>query len=119
MIRRPPRSTRTDTLFPYTTLFRSLLVLEAAFQKNLDNPSPWAGEYQRRGGRFFTDNSNFSVIQEMQDALYDSPIVDAMAALMGTDQVWLYYDQIFFREGDEVSTEIGRASCRERGCEYV
>src|SRR3546814_14761225 len=25
MIRRPPRSTRTDTLFPYTTLFRSFL----------------------------------------------------------------------------------------------
>src|SRR3546814_18548428 len=25
MIRRPPRSTRTDTLFPYTTLFRSYL----------------------------------------------------------------------------------------------
>src|SRR3546814_17563143 len=33
MIRRPPRSTRTDTLFPYTTLFRSvrdLLPLEEA-----------------------------------------------------------------------------------------
>src|SRR3546814_2606501 len=28
MIRRPPRSTRTDTLFPYTTLFRSALVDE-------------------------------------------------------------------------------------------
>src|SRR3546814_13368626 len=27
MIRRPPRSTRTDTLFPYTTLFRSLFGL--------------------------------------------------------------------------------------------
>src|SRR3546814_5449542 len=26
MLRRPPRSTRTDTLFPYTTLFRSLAV---------------------------------------------------------------------------------------------
>src|SRR3546814_6987616 len=26
MIRRPPRSTRTDTLFPYTTLFRAILV---------------------------------------------------------------------------------------------
>src|SRR3546814_20735036 len=25
MIRRPPRSTRTDTLFPYTTLFRSVI----------------------------------------------------------------------------------------------
>src|SRR3546814_3333680 len=28
MIRRPPRSTRTDTLFPYTTLFRSERILE-------------------------------------------------------------------------------------------
>src|SRR3546814_10317747 len=28
MIRRPPRSTRTDTLFPYTTLFRSVLQRE-------------------------------------------------------------------------------------------
>src|SRR3546814_13190536 len=34
MIRRPPRSTRTDTLFPYTTLFRSLwltIILGAVF----------------------------------------------------------------------------------------
>src|SRR3546814_2976394 len=30
MIRRPPRSTRTDTLFPYTTLFRSLQAGDAA-----------------------------------------------------------------------------------------
>src|SRR3546814_7783298 len=29
MIRRPPRSTRTDTLFPYTTLFRSRLIAQA------------------------------------------------------------------------------------------
>src|SRR3546814_12783157 len=29
MIRRPPRSTRTDTLFPYTTLFRSNLTDDA------------------------------------------------------------------------------------------
>src|SRR3546814_6873940 len=28
MIRRPPRSTRTDTLFPYTTLFRSQLEVQ-------------------------------------------------------------------------------------------
>src|SRR3546814_7629722 len=26
MLRRPPRSTRTDTLFPYTTLFRSVMI---------------------------------------------------------------------------------------------
>src|SRR3546814_20213216 len=30
MIRRPPRSTRTDTLFPYTTLFRSRLPFREA-----------------------------------------------------------------------------------------
>src|SRR3546814_9049603 len=29
MVRRPPRSTRTDTLFPYTTLFRSITALDA------------------------------------------------------------------------------------------
>src|SRR3546814_21189591 len=29
MIRRPPRSTRTDTLFPYTTLFRSVVELRS------------------------------------------------------------------------------------------
>src|SRR3546814_12624408 len=31
MIRRPPRSTRTDTLFPYTTLFRSMTVVRVGF----------------------------------------------------------------------------------------
>src|SRR3546814_7782483 len=35
MIRRPPRSTRTDTLFPYTTLFRS--GRPAVFSKGCDN----------------------------------------------------------------------------------
>src|SRR3546814_20648950 len=33
MIRPPPRSTRTDTLFPYTTLFRSI------YDLNLDSPT--------------------------------------------------------------------------------
>src|SRR3546814_3374567 len=33
MIRRPPRSTRTDTLFPYTTLFRSYGATDADFAK--------------------------------------------------------------------------------------
>src|SRR3546814_15223210 len=35
MIRRPPRSTRTDTLFPYTTLFRSLRTNEKKWSKPL------------------------------------------------------------------------------------
>src|SRR3546814_12682584 len=35
MIRRPPRSTRTDTLFPYTTLFRSVGDLVEQFERGL------------------------------------------------------------------------------------
>src|SRR3546814_2137841 len=34
MIRRPPRSTRTDTLFPYTTLFRSVVLANVAVMKH-------------------------------------------------------------------------------------
>src|SRR3546814_1502095 len=39
MIRRPPRSTRTDTLFPYTTLFRSVDVAQSGYGcRNLAAP---------------------------------------------------------------------------------
>src|SRR3546814_19265979 len=54
MIRRPPRSTRTDTLFPYTTLFRSL---RAGDDIRLSAPQPQfesasvllTGEFARPG----------------------------------------------------------------------
>src|SRR3546814_10440631 len=36
MIRRPPRSTRTDTLFPYTTLFRSYRLADVAIDHSQD-----------------------------------------------------------------------------------
>src|SRR3546814_13574772 len=35
MIPRPPRSTRTDTLFPYTTLFRSVVTLEIGVARDV------------------------------------------------------------------------------------
>src|SRR3546814_8052823 len=38
MIRRPPRSTRTDTLFPYTTLFRS--IAGADLRNSVDHAQP-------------------------------------------------------------------------------
>src|SRR3546814_5272224 len=64
MIRRPPRSTRTDTLFPYTTLFRSALDAEKC-PVNLGSPDlrycaypitgnksgvllPWIWEFSRK-----------------------------------------------------------------------
>src|SRR3546814_12921064 len=52
MIRRPPRSTRTDTLFPYTTLFRSLAFAIARFGEGVDLPALPDGDLRddmRRG----------------------------------------------------------------------
>src|SRR3546814_3224983 len=40
MIRRPPRSTRTDTLFPYTTLFRSLEAVDGEWLVDAVSPLP-------------------------------------------------------------------------------
>src|SRR3546814_1933444 len=40
MIPRPPRSTRTDTLFPYTTLFRSILFFAPNYLGHSDNYIP-------------------------------------------------------------------------------
>src|SRR3546814_6281102 len=42
MIRRPPRSTRTDTLFPYTTLFRSGAAARSVGGRSRDGKTlPW------------------------------------------------------------------------------
>src|SRR3546814_1238216 len=57
MIRRPPRSTRTDTLFPYTTLFRSLASLLASR----------SGEGQRRRRRAATRKRVKKAIHDRQE----------------------------------------------------
>src|SRR3546814_20838206 len=51
MIRRPPRSTRTDTLFPYTTLFRSHAPEEAGGEAADDAAAEEEqGEQRQQGG---------------------------------------------------------------------
>src|SRR3546814_3346486 len=49
MIRRPPRSTRTDTLFPYTTLFRSRP--GARSRQSAQGAVSYDRDRRRRGGR--------------------------------------------------------------------
>src|SRR3546814_11852102 len=51
MIRRPPRSTRTDTLFPYTTLFRSLDLAEGKKLRDLAVGGKPEGLALTKGGR--------------------------------------------------------------------
>src|SRR3546814_10337414 len=56
MIRRPPRSTRTDTLFPYTTLFRSSHF--AAGDSKLALAVPLAGVDRVRDAYFYPAEHN-------------------------------------------------------------
>src|SRR3546814_11491484 len=61
MIRRPPRSTRTDTLFPYTTLFRS----PRQFVRRRDRRSPVDSRRRREGQRravWWLDRAWLSVV---------------------------------------------------------
>src|SRR3546814_3446664 len=50
MIRRPPRSTRTDTLFPYTTLFRSIQHLRRSAGGEEQRNAQQESEGKRAGG---------------------------------------------------------------------
>src|SRR3546814_8145166 len=64
MIRRPPRSTRTDTLFPYTTLFRSKTVGRAKDMAMGVAASRRQNEMLRRGHRllYFHHPSSFLIV---------------------------------------------------------
>src|SRR3546814_14861295 len=70
MIRRPPRSTRTDTLFPYTTLFRSYL------DGALPGPSLWPADPAER--------AHVALITRLVD-LYVAPGMIVFFKLLFTD----------------------------------
>src|SRR3546814_6833215 len=68
MIRRPPRSTRTDTLFPYTTLFRSFV--NNRLIPNAIEPRAAIGDYDRATGEYtlYTTSQNPHVIRLLMGA---------------------------------------------------
>src|SRR3546814_20750813 len=75
MIRRPPRSTRSDTLFPYTTLFRSLFrVRTATFDNLFEAVAVFAPD-----GRLHLWNQRFRRLWGVDEAaLAAHPRVDAL-----------------------------------------
>src|SRR3546814_16579291 len=74
MIRRPPRATRTDTLFPYTTLFRSVLAhrrqpAEARLPGQASGPSKRPPEVERscvRGWRELFCSDKLQIINRVK-----------------------------------------------------
>src|SRR3546814_20769912 len=111
MIRRPPRSTRTDTPFPYTTLFRSsapfpdMKPLEGLRVVELARvlAGPWCGQLLADLGA--------EVVKIERPG--------------GGDDTRQWGPPFVTGEGGEAlgaayyHSSIGRASCRERVCQYV
>src|SRR3546814_5501636 len=89
MIRRPPRSTRTDTLFPYTTLFRSVLLVRRApdFPEKLplrDEPAAVAGEQRQQIELLAREPDRFSGESDLVAGEVDAQIaVVNLSALLG------------------------------------
>src|SRR3546814_9349793 len=78
MIRRPPRSTRTDTLFPYTTLFRSSILT------GYEKPDPEiAKKYP-----------DFEVLEGLHYNPYFPSLAIAMAQQINSDGQVQYVDEI-------------------------
>src|SRR3546814_13161218 len=110
MIRRPPRSTRTDTLFPYTTLFRSragergaVIVERAPAKINLA-----LHVRHRRADGYHAIETLFAfaragdTVSVEPAAAPNFPITRPFAANLSP-----------------LDNQIGRASCRESVCQYV
>src|SRR3546814_13986427 len=74
MIRRQPRSTRTDTLFPYTTLFRSTSPEEILDKDNLFNTMLWYYPETKAGVSFLYKNSLW--IFKNKTPIVDGPTAD-------------------------------------------
>src|SRR3546814_15642759 len=121
MIRRPPRSTRTDTLLPYTTLFRSLVAQEAGGQGlqpciaiGIERSHPArASAHVVPQGRFgwlefgaceqASDQRTHARTERCQDLSGTCPAGSCASAAGGSRR----------------TCQIGRASGRGRVCQYV
>src|SRR3546814_15637350 len=127
MIRRPPRSTRTDTLFPYTTLFRSGHVLPRSEPRRI---SVCRTGPKRQGRRALVHHRSNETAQRDRGRQGGGHQGNP-GRKRRTGRIWstLVCDwlttcsRIFLlpiaAQLPCVYSAIGSASCRERVCEYV
>src|SRR3546814_13203385 len=100
MIRRPPRATRTDTLFPYTTLFRSRQGAQISYRKIIPSGAGLGGGSSDAATTLIALNRLWQTGLSRQELM-------KLALPLGADVPVFVYGR------------IGRASCRERVCQYV
>src|SRR3546814_11073661 len=121
MIRRPPRSTRTDTLFPYTTLFRSA---EGVGGQALDQPAALDAADRRAPAELGEGVGDLGaqrvgcVHPQVAVVLLAADVLGVVERLyrIGVGPVGQAAEHARHGQAD---VEIGRASCRERVCQYV
>src|SRR3546814_12960570 len=106
MIRRPPRSTRTDTLFPYTTLFRSdqIAVMHAGRIMQCAEPDT-----------IYWQPASAPVARLTGSVIFLDGVVDDGHIATPMGQLPLYPSRTVVAG----KAQIGSASCRERVCQYV
>src|SRR3546814_11084911 len=110
MIRRPPRSTRTDSLFPYTTLFRSDVTA-------VEDQPVMCADAKRRG------HLPFELLLDRKHGLSGRKAgAVADAEDMGIDRKGLRPEGAVHHDIRRLAHDagqIGRASCRARVCQNV
>src|SRR3546814_13413484 len=119
MIRRPPRSTRTDTLFPDTTLFRSTLrvggVIPQAFQDRMNQKRrmkmmKWPEHIKRMHEEEIELALKIDRLNEFINGTKFMSLSPLQQRLLEAQHSAMY---------SYLKIQIGRASCRERVCKYV
>src|SRR3546814_12297798 len=130
MRRRPPRSTRTDTLFPYTTLFRSLLEQLAEKVAVTEAAVPVLGEGRVVRHRTVQAEPAEPAIRQVEMNLVAQPALRPDAHAIADDQhsdhepridrgtagVAVIGKELLSAVADRHATETGRASREERRC---
>src|SRR3546814_20844389 len=127
MIRRPPRSTRTDTLFPYTTLFRSARCVDHAFQAVDDEEVTLLVVIAEVAGA--EETLAVALEEDLRGFFGSVPVAEEDLRPGGDDLAGFVGAEFLQRVGiadarvdveDRVAeASLGRASCRERVCQYV
>src|SRR3546814_13017149 len=116
MTRRPPRSTRTDTLFPDTTLFRSGREVDDAEYLSLRQFRQSERQGPGIGERALGADQQVGEVDAVVGGVGPfAPVIENVEIVAGDPAHHARPVRLDLR----AVLQIGRASCRERVCQYV
>jgi ectoine hydroxylase-related dioxygenase (phytanoyl-CoA dioxygenase family) len=74
-------------------------LVELGIRRNLNSPGPFFNLHYRGTAREFIDDyCNYGAIPEYRMLLEHSEVAEIVATLLGTQQLWLFYEQIFVKD---------------------